>query len=481
MNFAFLVSERRTLIFFAVAQNLSEHNTFWISPNATWTRWLLEKGVAENQVLDLTRYSHEWSRSTPLSAAKMEELDNLEKAGDRTIKNIILIDRKLRHKPYPYALSYLYVVQHYVRDFLVSRGIEAVFSEQTHAFELITAQVCQELAVALHAPHTVRIPDGRFAFLRGSQQSEVEPIREVTGQDLVFAEAFFDKFVAEKPKPNYFHKNSTVPKPTLSWISKTFYHARLMNTDFFDESRPSLRDLVINRSREVWNARSTALLKPFTVPELPPKRPFVLLTLHKQPEATIDVLGDYLSNQLELAKTVARSLPTTHDLYVKEHQNALGDRSLLFYQALKSIPGLKLIDPFLDSFTLLPYTSLVMTVSGTVAYEAALLGIPAITFAEMFFGPLLFQNGLNPYTLSAAGFRQLLQRRQTFLETDDAEKREASINFLAWIHAQSFPGEVGGPGTEEELLENARKVTEGFRRFLEVLEAKRELNVVKNR
>ena len=62
---------------------------------------------------------------------------------------------------------------------------------------------------------------------------------------------------------------------------------------------------------------------------------------------------------------------------MKEHSVALNTRPRAFYRELRRIPAVRLISPFADNFKLISGADLVVTVTGTAAYEASLLGQPA--------------------------------------------------------------------------------------------------------
>ena len=114
----------------------------------------------------------------------------------------------------------------------------------------------------------------------------------------------------------------------------------------------------------------------------------MLFTLHKQPEASIDVIGRYYENQLDLIHNIWRILPKDYILLVKEHSNAIGDRNFDFYKRVKKLPNTYLIDNKADTHQLLDSISAVFTVSGTIAYEAALKNKHSFTFAPTFFNKL---------------------------------------------------------------------------------------------
>jgi hypothetical protein len=150
-------------------------------------------------------------------------------------------------------------------------------------------------------------------------------------------------------------------------------------------------------------------------------------------------------------------VPATHELWVKEHSNAIGDRSVSWYRTVKSIPGVRLIDPYADTSSLISRADLVISASGTVCFEAGILGIPAATFATMFFSPLLVTESLDPYSLSRENLYKLLGKK-VFI--DEGGRR----NILASIYAQSFEGRIGDPVHDPECMnpENIQKVSDAI-------------------
>lgn len=110
--------------------------------------------------------------------------------------------------------------------------------------------------------------------------------------------------------------------------------------------------------------------------------------MHKQPEASIDVLGTEYSNQIELIKKISIHVPSQYKIYVKEHSNAIGDRPLKYLKNIQKIPNVRLIHPNTDSHELIKNSSLVITISGTIAYEAAIFGVKSATLSPMFFNTL---------------------------------------------------------------------------------------------
>ena len=164
-------------------------------------------------------------------------------------------------------------------------------------------------------------------------------------------------------------------------------------------------------------------------------------------------------------------IPHGWEIYVKEHSNAIGFRSPRYYDELRRIPGVRLIDPYADTFKLMEASKLVLSPSGTVCLEAGLLGLKAATFAPMYFTPVMSPGRIDLKALTRAGFERLLQR-------GDREGGMEPAAFLSWLYAQSFPGRVGDPVHDPQSMteENVAIVVNGFATLLQALETRRQPN-----
>jgi hypothetical protein len=62
----------------------------------------------------------------------------------------------------------------------------------------------------------------------------------------------------------------------------------------------------------------------------------------------------------------------------------------VYYKEIKKIPNVKLINPIITSFEILPYAKLVATITGTAGWEACLFKKPVITFGDVLYNKLSF-------------------------------------------------------------------------------------------
>lgn len=454
-DIAFIANYEKTICFHGVATRLAGagHRVSWISPSRHWAGWLADHGTPPDSILDLSQSGPEWSRGET-SDEDRARLALVEDRSGLRINDVILMDRLLRARPYAIAFAHLALVARDVERFLRHRHIRTVFGEQTFGSEIVTAMVCSHLGIELLAPHVVRIPTGRSGLFRGTFQRELAPMRAVTAADRSDADAFLSAYRRDRPRPDYFLRNAKPPLPRASWPGKLWKHLRLQREDPHDETHFSPAWLIRQRSLEVINAASHRLQSPYWVPPERPDRPFVLFPLHRQPEASIDVLAARFSNQTELVRAMVRTLPSTHDLYVKEHPNGLGDRSPRWLREIRAVPGVRLVDPAVSTFALLDRAALTVTLSGTAAYEAAVLGKRAATITPMFFSSILATPTFNPFADSLADVLR------TAAPVDDAKV----VDLLATVHAGSFPGFLDNPLFSPQVLEpgNLDEVAAGF-------------------
>jgi hypothetical protein len=210
-----------------------------------------------------------------------------------------------------------------------------------------------------------------------------------------------------------------------------------------------------------FRRRINMLLLRAVSPFSPPgDRPFALLTLHVQPESSIDVISSWYSDQIALIRQIRRALPVDLDFYVKAHPGDLGARGRTYFNEIRAIPGVRLITPHIDSRELLKKTRIVFSCAGTVCFEAGLMGVPAIVFAPIYFGKLpSVRFCQNPFELPAM-IRELLEFKNSPKADEETEA------FLARLHTSSVKGQFDAfnapfsPEDHEGLAKAYRRVFE---------------------
>jgi hypothetical protein len=122
------------------------------------------------------------------------------------------------------------------------------------------------------------------------------------------------------------------------------------------------------------------------------KKKFIFFALHVEPERSTLIAAPFYTNQLELIKNIAKSLPADYVLYVKEHpiMKTRNWRSLSFYKEIHQLPNVYLLHPIIKNEKIFPNCSMVITISGTIGLEAAFFNKPSLTFSDNLYSHLSF-------------------------------------------------------------------------------------------
>lgn len=358
----------------------------WITTNEYWTEFLVADGVDRKRILQLI-YSPEDFLDNETKSRLIREIAASEKRCDLTVNAALMMDRFLTERPRKSINDYVVRYYHDMKRFLTENGITHVFAEPTNCNDLLLYLLCREMGIAYISPRDIRYPPKRLVFFDGYLQERILPVRN--GGAHASGREILESFAARRPRPYYFDKLNG---------RRVVYPGKIAQSAL---RRLRLRSVVSGHSLTHYDAWGrTKLTVRRAVNSFYMRRlcryddpaditgRVAFYGLHVQPENSIDVLGAYVSDQLKLIKDIRRSLPFDTTLVVKEHPNFLGMKSPAFFRDLRKIPNVRLIRHDIPTFDLYDRVDLVLTVSGTSAYEAGMLGLPAITFSPMFFGGL---------------------------------------------------------------------------------------------
>lgn len=155
---------------------------------------------------------------------------------------------------------------------------------------------------------------------------------------------------------------------------------------------------------------------------------YVYMPLHLIPESSVFVKASYYVDECNLIEQVSKSLPIGWKLYVKEHQAMLGERSLDFYKKVSELHNVRVVQVnyYKDPKPWIAKAKGVVTITGTAAYEAALLGKRSIVFGEV---PFSMIEGITRIT----DFAQLPEAIRSFGEVDSLHSAAAYIETIKQI------------------------------------------------
>lgn len=196
-------------------------------------------------------------------------------------------------------------------------------------------------------------------------------------------------------KSKYFEKtgkNSKTGKmaitPNLFDLPNYFLRNRVQKKDIFYPKPDFSRKIKANFLRLFRSYINRNKFGSNEIRNIPSKA--VFFGMHYQPEQTTLVQGLWFANQISLIEDISKSLPLGYTLVVKEHPWGRGNRPRWQYKHLESFYNVMFVDA--PSKDLIKNSDAVISISGTIAIEAAILGKPTIvlghntfTFCDVFY------------------------------------------------------------------------------------------------
>lgn len=363
-------------------------NVVWTATHRTWLRYLRDQGEPESAILDLRIPNTLRPIDVPVDEAILSEIRHAERALDMTLASIYMMDRftmDMRQRD-----GWRYLVRYYreLKAFLREKRVDVVVGEPTQATDLMTYFVASTLGIPYYQIASIRIPSARSAICPGIAERAVCDLPDSVVEENRPDAAMVIRAVSERgEKPLWFAKNNV--QRIFKWTDAPGLLRNLRHR-LVDDRRSvdyRIRSRIWDRFRRVAFRRyARSFLQPTALENVP--RPFALYALQVQPERSVDVIAPFASNQLEVIRSIRRSLPAGMALVIKEHSNLIGGRGPDFFREVRRLPDTYLVSPYLDSHRLIAESALVISVSGTICFEAALAGVPALTFAELFFSSL---------------------------------------------------------------------------------------------
>ena len=175
----------------------------------------------------------------------------------------------------------------------------------------------------------------------------------------------------------------------LNWLKTGIEYLRLISRQeykryYVHSGRTVLRVICIEISAKFKKNIRERFLNKNSVKTLPDEK-FVYFSLGLEPERTLLIPAPFYSNQLEVIKNIARSLPIEYQLYVKEHpmQKIWVWREIAYYKEILDIPNVQLIHPSITNEEITRKSSLVTAVIGTPTLEAIIYDKPSIVFGKV--------------------------------------------------------------------------------------------------
>lgn len=109
---------------------------------------------------------------------------------------------------------------------------------------------------------------------------------------------------------------------------------------------------------------------------------FVYFPLHMEPETALLALSPEFNNSLEIISWVSKSLTAEYCLVIKENPWSYGVRSRDYYKHLLKIGNVALSHPDVESMHWIRASDFIVSITGTVGYEAVYAKRPVISYGK---------------------------------------------------------------------------------------------------
>jgi hypothetical protein len=412
----------------------------------------------------------------PFDAELLEEYRR--RYGDETLKRLLICDRELafgfisggRYASTPLRKlvertpekrwQYVCNALRFYEDHFASHRPELVITaELTTTFELAAYHVARRNGIPCYSFSPSRFgdrlllvdnPQNRTPAVDKLAREALEERALIDEESWAEAAAYIEKFRTSPHAPAYSRyqlqqalRSSSLPgfvrdagRALAKGVAGTF---GLKGTRGFLRRRPA-PDLFSEALRRFRETRRAAAGRGFVDPGPYLRRQYVYFPLQVDPEASTMVCAPYQTNQLALVEDLAKAMPVGFKLLVKEHVPMLGARPSGFYERIRLMPEVVLVDPFTDNYQLISNARLVVTITGTVGWESIALKKPALIFGECQY--VGFTQGHRVFDARNA-LRAEIHSAMAVPPADD----EAIVAYAAATHAMSFAIPAGAFGS----------------------------------
>ena len=312
--------------------------------------------------------------------------------------------------------------QHLFYEICRKRGIKVLMLNQSKfAYKCI---ISQELHKLDSMPALSKIPSKKRTF--------DELLNVLTSTDNTKQLQLYSK--------NFGNSKSSKLKAVSEYIFKSDNSNTETHFSYYGRSKFKVLVDYLIKSRKATTRKS--FIDKYLEYEIYDNEQFVLFTLHQEPERTLLIAAPFYTNQLEVIRHIAKSLPPGYKLYVKEHFSQLLRewREISYYKEIIEIPNVRLYHPSANIEKLIQKSSLVISIGGTTSFEAAFYQKPSIIMADLGFAILPSVQKLNSLEELPLMIRHGLE---TKVNSDDLDK------YLSILDEHSFDFDLKGYESNE--------------------------------
>lgn len=384
-------------------------------------------------------------------------------------------DRKLQRKPFRYIEKITLDNYSYLNDLFNENGYDFCTGEIGHLITNLMAYIGKGRGIPFIWPMISFWPDRFFltsAYSRFSLSEAVfDMYGKVKGRELDETEINIAKGIIAKYRgtqmPVMSHMKPGTDKNDLPRKLKKFFDKANTFSGYLTGLIAEKENYYQETAEELFYRK---VMTPFNRVRLKNKSPFeapsqgeknVLFFLHYEPDLSTLVWGTHFANQVEVIRNVAMSLPNGYRLYVREHPLCIGMRQRFFYERIKAIPAVKLVSSKVDRTGMIENTDLIVTITGTIGWEAIIRRKPVITLGNVFYNCFEGCTHVSDWNDLRGAIMRLIQDPRT---PDDHDL----MRFISAVYMCTKPGDYYSATKEEyDNIENSKRLADSFYEVME--------------
>lgn len=182
---------------------------------------------------------------------------------------------------------------------------------------------------------------------------------------------------------------------------------------------------------------------------------YIFMPLHFQPEASSAPLGGAFADQAKILNTILNELPPDFKIVIKPHKLMGGHRQ--FFERFQDRESVLFVHSSESAWDLMKRSKAVLTISGTVGWEAVLNSIPVIIYGSIF-----YQNAPGVYKINST--KDLKSAISTILEGGKSSETQiqnylkvlSKVTTKGWVDNRY--GKLSGLSTDENLQNQTNEI-----------------------
>lgn len=360
----------------------------------------------ESILMDVGAHEYDGYSNAPLNTEEKILLDELdEKIFDGHIWDFVFDDRHLLYKKLGPAIvskgrrvGKNRIIRMYIAraksicDFLEMHDIRTViYATQDYgtAVGALLGRIASKLGIKVIIPNIskistrVNVIDDIYAA-SASLEEEINRLKNNENRSLNEAREYLQD-IRKNGLSNYYkssaYRRRSIQNRIIESVTKLYNQFLIKKSTYRDRHFQRLIGLLLLKFRTIFLTRSSLIGDKFDVLDAK----YVYYPLHIEPEINILMLGNGITDQLDVIRRLAKVLPSRTSLVVKEHPLYAGIFPLSFYRELASIPNVVLVSYKTNQNDLIINSELVACISGSTALESATYGIKSIILGKPYF------------------------------------------------------------------------------------------------